>query len=678
VSKLNSCQVYARERSAKLLKPQASKLGPARAIQWDVNLGFIDISQPTGEPLSLAPAGAAAPFTSAAHHFESFLSLLHGLSDQSAPATGNRFATLPGQRISVPTIAKTSNTMNAVIKDRQEKTGKAIATSVRPGLTLRSALPGGPVPAVLAPTPTVNSPNVGSYGELLPIPLRAGVSVFAAASLAPAVALSNSPATVLPNLLATSILSKSMATGGLNTSIAPSGSPRDLAFGLQLTWQPTSSIGEAEIQPGLEASASVASIHSTRALTSNLLADNITVEKQATTQTSRPAVSQPPRERSPVESSFSLSPPPSLASTRSDLGLKRQSEFHPSDASGGSALQNRGATTGDSSTKPSFLAAAPTLDSPPVIEPIDTDRPSALLAKKTGAESSDLEASTGFVAAASDAQAETKPSGPEDRDRSDQSDVSLHLPPATSATAHANGSGPASRDLESAEGQNAGQNVANEAGNSESDQKSHRVSSTAKPAPQGNHDLPSLSADAVLLGRPPEPGGVPDTRAKARVPSSPAPTVAPETEATPVAPQPLREVSLRLAVQTSSVSTSNVDVQLAERAGKVQVAVRTADQELAKSLQGNLGELVGRLQERGFKTDVWTPTSAPHGGLATREPSTSSESQNYSDRSGSQGGQPDSRGQPGSDQRRQGHWKAEFEGTQTEEESLTPTRGASG
>ena len=66
---------------------------------------------------------------------------------------------------------------------------------------------------------------------------------------------------------------------------------------------------------------------------------------------------------------------------------------------------------------------------------------------------------------------------------------------------------------------------------------------------------------------------------------------------------PTREISLRLA----EADSAKVDVKLTERAGKVQVAVRTEDRELARSLQSDLGELVGRLERRGYTTETWTP-----------------------------------------------------------------------
>jgi hypothetical protein len=72
--------------------------------------------------------------------------------------------------------------------------------------------------------------------------------------------------------------------------------------------------------------------------------------------------------------------------------------------------------------------------------------------------------------------------------------------------------------------------------------------------------------------------------------------------------EPARQISLRLA----GTDSANVDVQIRERAGKVQVAVRTGDSQLAKSLQSDLSDLVNRLDVRGFKTETWVPATTHH------------------------------------------------------------------
>jgi hypothetical protein len=77
---------------------------------------------------------------------------------------------------------------------------------------------------------------------------------------------------------------------------------------------------------------------------------------------------------------------------------------------------------------------------------------------------------------------------------------------------------------------------------------------------------------------------------------------------TTLRPQPLREISLRLTDKASSP----VDIQMAQRAGHVEVAVRTPDQELSNSLQNHLGDLVGRLEAKGYKTESWVPAATVH------------------------------------------------------------------
>jgi hypothetical protein len=120
---------------------------------------------------------------------------------------------------------------------------------------------------------------------------------------------------------------------------------------------------------------------------------------------------------------------------------------------------------------------------------------------------------------------------------------------------------------------------------------------------------------------------------------------------------PIRQISFRIAADSSSV-----DVQVAERAGRIQIAVRTQDTEVARSLQSNLGELVGHLEDKGFRTEPWTPVVLAHGAAPVREPSNPSNSQGGSDHRGSGGRQPDQRqGQHQSNQRQQACWKSQIE-----------------
>jgi len=135
---------------------------------------------------------------------------------------------------------------------------------------------------------------------------------------------------------------------------------------------------------------------------------------------------------------------------------------------------------------------------------------------------------------------------------------------------------------------------------------------------------------------------------------------------TTVPAQPTRQISLKLEGSDST----KVNVQLTERAGTVQIAVRTADQELTKSLQGDLGDLVGRLASKGFKTEAWTPDAARHSAAAPLGQSNSPNSQGQPEHSGSGARHQQPRqGQNGSNQRDQPRWPAQMDDTLATEET---------
>ncbi len=133
-------------------------------------------------------------------------------------------------------------------------------------------------------------------------------------------------------------------------------------------------------------------------------------------------------------------------------------------------------------------------------------------------------------------------------------------------------------------------------------------------------------------------------------------------------PQPARQISLKL----TGADSTKVDVELTEKAGKVQVAVRTQDRELAKALQTDLGSLVGRLESKGFKTEAWAPAAPRHVPVAAAQQSGFSNSEG--DRqpgSGTGQQQPGRQGQNGSNPRHQARWMAQLNQTISNEETRT-------
>jgi hypothetical protein len=69
-------------------------------------------------------------------------------------------------------------------------------------------------------------------------------------------------------------------------------------------------------------------------------------------------------------------------------------------------------------------------------------------------------------------------------------------------------------------------------------------------------------------------------------------------------------VAQGIAVRIALPDTPHVDVQFVDRAGQVQVAVRTPDTGLQSSLRQDLGTLVNSLERSGFHTEAFTPHDA--------------------------------------------------------------------
>ncbi len=145
--------------------------------------------------------------------------------------------------------------------------------------------------------------------------------------------------------------------------------------------------------------------------------------------------------------------------------------------------------------------------------------------------------------------------------------------------------------------------------------------------------------------------------------------VAFEPESKPVGPpQPARQISLRL----SSADSSNVDVQLRERGGQVHVAVRTSDTQLSESLQSELGDLVSRLENKGFKTEAWIPAGPQH--TITLASGASGNAGGQPDQPGSGGGNQQGQPQQQPNQHRQPRWSQQFEETLETEKARTEKR----
>ncbi len=98
---------------------------------------------------------------------------------------------------------------------------------------------------------------------------------------------------------------------------------------------------------------------------------------------------------------------------------------------------------------------------------------------------------------------------------------------------------------------------------------------------------PAVSSSATLAGSPPEP----------------APAVSGNSTPRAASAAPARRIELRLARPHAETLT----VEVAERRGRIELAVRTPDRELAASLGEQATEVVRRLEAAGFRAQAFTP-----------------------------------------------------------------------
>lgn len=218
---------------------------------------------------------------------------------------------------------------------------------------------------------------------------------------------------------------------------------------------------------------------------------------------------------------------------------------------------------------------------------------------------------------------------------------------------------------------------------SESAEKSQQATETQATAKAQSKDAPEDSGDAGTSNPKsdqqletarasgagfPLTAGPLSTREPAQEPEqarlSAAEPVAEIADASAARPAPAREISLRL----EGADVPSVSIQLSERAGKIDVAVRTGDTQLSRSLQSGLGDLVAQLENHGFKTDAWTP-GALRGAAMLHSSSEASLNQQQSGQSGGGSARQEQHSESGS--RRQRRANLPFDKALAEEDART-------
>ena len=151
----------------------------------------------------------------------------------------------------------------------------------------------------------------------------------------------------------------------------------------------------------------------------------------------------------------------------------------------------------------------------------------------------------------------------------------------------------------------------------------------------------------------------------AQPPAAPAQSGAPSqaAEVKPAAAQakpaaaPLKDISLQVAQPGSQ----KVEVRLVQQSGELRVAVRTGDSDLAHGLQQGLTDLVGRLQETGFRAEAWRPGGSVEHSGPVFEPRSSSSSSQKDDSQSYSGGSQQQHDQRRQDQSARPKWVEELE-----------------
>ena len=125
---------------------------------------------------------------------------------------------------------------------------------------------------------------------------------------------------------------------------------------------------------------------------------------------------------------------------------------------------------------------------------------------------------------------------------------------------------------------------------------------------------------------------------------------------------PMKELSMRI----EAAEGQKVDVRIVQRAGDLQIAVKSADDNTTQGLRHGLADLANRLNETGYHAETWRPgqqAAAESSAASTDNPSHHSQSDgSQSDGSQSHSGGPQQdRGQRHNTPHNRPHWIDELE-----------------
>jgi hypothetical protein len=140
---------------------------------------------------------------------------------------------------------------------------------------------------------------------------------------------------------------------------------------------------------------------------------------------------------------------------------------------------------------------------------------------------------------------------------------------------------------------------------------------------------------------------------------------------------PLKDISL----EVTQAGAEKVEIRVVQQSGEVHVAVRTGDTDLTHGLRQGLTELVGKLEDNGYRADTWRPggsTAAPAALSQSQDSQSASGQSHYGDSANRQNGSQHNGGQQNQNQNQYNRprWVEALESSLTGEgESTGETNG---
>ncbi len=184
---------------------------------------------------------------------------------------------------------------------------------------------------------------------------------------------------------------------------------------------------------------------------------------------------------------------------------------------------------------------------------------------------------------------------------------------------------------------------------------SSAASGTADAAPSAASTLFATEAAAAFRQ---------NDQAAANLQTAPPTSSQPVEALAPAPPKPAAAPLQDISLQVGQAGAPKVEIHLVQQSGELQVAVRTGDADLSHGLQQGLPDLVGRLQENGFRAEAWRPGADSHPATVIETKSSSGSSSSGNSQQDSQSGTGGSRQQSGQKQQnpsRRPAWVDELE-----------------